>query len=73
MSGKKTDYTLTMDKRTHFRLTVLALTKRMVMNEKGASVSKIVNEAVDEWFINHKDEVENIISEYKKNGGWLDL
>lgn len=62
-----------MDINTHFKLSVLALTKKIVMNDKSASVSKIVNEAIDEWFDNHKDEVDNILEEYKKNGGWLPL
>lgn len=73
MPVKKNKYGISMDINTHFKLSVLALTKKIVMNDKSASVSKIVNEAIDEWFDNHKDEVDNILEEYKKNGGWLPL
>jgi len=72
MSAKRSTFTISMEHELHYKLAVMALVKRMFMNDKKASISQFVHEAVTEWLENHKEEVDEIIKINNENG-WLKL
>ena len=40
---------------------------------KNVSMAKIVNDALEEYFINHKEELKQEFTEYQNNGGFLTM
>ena len=56
----------------YHKLNIIATVKRANVDET-SSMSKIVNDALIEYFNNHHQEIEKTMDEYHKNGGCFEL
>lgn len=54
------------------KLRVISICKSKITNHN-VPMAQIVNEALDEYFINHKEEIKKGLKEYQANGGFLTI
>lgn len=64
--SKVTAFTLDYD--LYHKLNIIATVKRFYF-DKTASMSKIANTAIQEYFDNHADEIQKMMDEYHDKGG----
>lgn len=62
-----------MEKELDHKLCILSMVRRYFFEDNNGSKSKIVNDAIREYFINHKTEIEKLMDEYHAQGGCAEL
>lgn len=63
---RRADFTLDYD--TYHKLNIIATVKKNFFDDT-ASMSKIVNAAIQEYFDNHAEEIQKMMDEYHEKGG----
>jgi len=61
-----------MDKEVRHKLLIIHTVRKRFF-EKETTISGIVNQALTEYFENHKDEINKMMDEYQKQGGCFKL
>lgn len=57
----------------HTKLSTLSSIKKNFFGEKDMTLSKIVNIALEEYFINHDEEIKTLMDNYHSQGGCAEL
>ena len=70
--GKKTTGYY-IEKELHHKLCVLCMVRKFFFGDKTGSKSMIVNDAIREYFINHREEIEKLMDDYHAQGGCGEL
>lgn len=63
---RRADFTLDYD--LYHKLNIIATVKKNFFDDT-ASMSKIVNAAIQEYFDNHAEEIQKMMDEYHEKGG----
>lgn len=62
-----------LDRNTYRTLCKIIMIKKNFFDDHSASMSNIVNDALNEYLINHDGEIKKLIDEYHKKGGCAEL
>lgn len=62
-----------IDRDNKHKLIVLNTVKRRYKKDRESSMSEIVDTAIEEYFENHKEEIDALMEEYHEHGGGIDL
>ena len=73
MSQLKKITSLTLNKNTYHRIVVISMVRKMFFGEKNASISSIVNQAIEEYLNNHDEEIQKLMDRYHEEGGCANL
>lgn len=73
MNQLKRTTTLTLFKHTYHRIVVISMVRRMFFGENDATISSIVNQAIEEYLQNHDEEIQELMNRYHDEGGCADL
>lgn len=65
--------TLNLDRRAYHQIVVISMVRKMFFGEKSASISSIVNKAIEEYLQNHDEEIQKLMDRYHKEGGCAEL
>lgn len=65
--------TLMIEQDLHAKLSMVSSIRKWFFGEKDMSLSGIVNIALREYFDNHAEEIDKIISNYHAKGGCGDI
>ena len=57
----------------YHKLNMICMIKKYTFKDKSASMTNMINQALYEYFDNHKTEIDNLINEYHKNGGCANI
>lgn len=68
MEQKRERVSICLDKDLHFKLSIVSFGQKYGLGNKNASMSGIVNDAVREYLVNHSDEVDRAMDEFRKRG-----
>lgn len=64
---------VSLSKETYHKIHVLHSVKKWFFNEKDGTLSGIVEQAIKEYFENHKEEIDDVMRKYHEHGGCFDL
>ena len=73
MSQLKKMVSLILNKHTYHRVVVISMVRKMFFGENSATISSIVNQAIEEYLQNHEDEIRELMDRYHNEGGCADL
>ena len=73
MSQLKKMVSLMLNKHTYHRVVVISMVRKMFFGENSATISSIVNQAIEEYLQNHEDEIRELMDRYHNEGGCADL
>ena len=73
MSQLKKMTSLMLNKHTYHRIVVISMVRKMFFGEKNASISSIVNQAIEEYLNNHDEEIQKLMDRYHDEGGCANL
>lgn len=73
MSQLKKMASLMLNKHTYHRIVVISMVRKMFFGEKNASISSIVNQAIEEYLNNHDEEIQKLMDRYHDEGGCANL
>lgn len=68
MARKKENVTVAMDRDMHTKLFMISFVRKCKFGDKKATMSKIINDALNEYFNNHKEDVDKAMEEI--NNAW---
>lgn len=64
---------VSLSKEMYHKIHVYCMIRKYFFDIKDASISQIVENALDEYFQNHKKETDEMIELYHKKGGCADI
>lgn len=64
---------VSLSKETYHKVHVLHVIRNYFFGEKNFTISSMVEDAIIEYFSNHKDEIDAIIKKYREEGGCMHL
>lgn len=64
---------LMVEKHLYHRIVVISMIRKMFFGEKDATISSIVNQALEEYLINHDKEIKDLMDRYHDEGGCANL
>ena len=73
MNQLKKVTSLTLYKHLYHRIVVISMVRKMFFGENDATISSIVNQAIDEYLKNHDEEIKKLMERYHDEGGCADL
>lgn len=69
----KKNMCVSIGKENYHRLHVIVSIKKFFFGEHSVSMSSIIEQALDEYFDTHKEEIDNLMKRYHEKGGCGDL
>lgn len=64
---------LMVEKHLYHRIVVISMIRKMFFGEKDATISSIVNQALEEYLTNHDKEIKDLMDRYHEEGGCANL
>lgn len=64
---------LMVEKHLYHRIVVISMIRKMFFGEKDATISSIVNQALEEYLANHDKEIKDLMDRYHDEGGCANL
>lgn len=65
--------TVSFEQPLHTKLSTLSSIRKNFFGEKDMTLSGIIKIALEEYFINHNEEIQEIMDRYHREGGCADL
>lgn len=73
MNQLKKVVSLVLYKHTYHRIVVISMVRKMFFGENDATISAIVNQAIEEYLQNHEEEIQKLMDRYHNEGGCANL